>query len=382
MTNAPYAIGLVISSLLWWFWRDSPRARHLGMAKTGFLGFGLLLGFSLTYGFWGMRLWEYTGNPVFPQFNHLFRSGFAPAVHFVDESFKVEGLTGMLLFPWLQTSVLDGPNYRGLFDLRIALTLSAVLVVSAALLFRRRPGPKKAHTDETIRISAAVIVFFVVSYAAWLIVFTINRYACVLEILAPVALIAVLRLAWPQPRSALVAIVVFLGIVPASMAVAPELFIRAADRLDWNQRFGEVTSPPDMDFGSNVTIVVFGGDTPSAFVAPELPPNVRMVRLTGNLYRPDPDYQKFATGDLSFARKVFDTELLRRACDLIGDARLDLYGLTGDASPAELDRLTLRWFGIRVAGACIPAATGYAASQLYWCPLERMGGGCLGLADR
>jgi hypothetical protein len=66
LSNAPVAIVLP----LLWLWR----ARGLPMAlRRLFIGSALsVIGFSLSYGYWGWQLWTHFGNPIYPLYDNWF----------------------------------------------------------------------------------------------------------------------------------------------------------------------------------------------------------------------------------------------------------------------------------------------------------------------
>jgi hypothetical protein len=66
-------------------WRSAP-VRLLA------LGAGGLLGFLLTYGWWGWTLQQMFGNPFFPYFNDVFGAAAAHARDYVDARFQAHGL--------------------------------------------------------------------------------------------------------------------------------------------------------------------------------------------------------------------------------------------------------------------------------------------------
>lgn len=378
LTNAVYAVGLVAAAMALPVFSKTTLERRAGLTRASLVAIGVLGGFVLTYGSWGLQLWELTGNPFFPQFNNVFESPYAAGVHFVDDSFKVPGLLAMLAFPWSQTSIWGEVNYQGLFDLRIALVLSAFIIAGISIGVRRLTKRDNTVLDETAKAGIAVMTFFALSYVSWLIVFTINRYAGVLELLAPIVFVVALRIAFRHSGAEVFATGIFAAVVPASMAAAPELWLRPGDRLEWTSTFGHMALPTGEHLDAKGVLVVFGGDAPSAHVAPALPPGIRLIRVTGNLYWPHPAYSAFAEGDLSKGAKAFENALMRQACQMIRDPQIAIAGLTGEAVITPVDRQTLKWLGLEVSADCEVVASGYGGSSIRVCPLRRLELGCFG----
>jgi len=148
-------------------------------------GIGALAGFVLAYGWWGWRLYELTGNPVFPLFNQVFHSPWAPAVGGTDRHHLPRNLAQWLFYPfyWLGKNqhIVTEVNFA---DARYALAgLSALALV---VLARRRRRPP----DRSIRL---LLVFVVAAYVLWLCLFSILRYAVPLELLSGLLLLATLQ---------------------------------------------------------------------------------------------------------------------------------------------------------------------------------------------
>jgi Gpi18-like mannosyltransferase len=56
--------GLFLPLLLFWWWQ--PRKPHLALARGACIAAGACLGFAVPYAPWGWRLWQLTGNPLYP----------------------------------------------------------------------------------------------------------------------------------------------------------------------------------------------------------------------------------------------------------------------------------------------------------------------------
>jgi hypothetical protein len=371
LTNMPYCLGLAAVALYWVILPPAGCHRQSELRRALVLGAGLGFGIMASYGPWGWYLFSMTGNPFFPQFNHIFQSDWAPAVNFVDASFKADNFTGMLLFPFVKTSVFGNVNYLGLFDLRIAMVLILAITVAFSLAVKKLAGLSASVSRQDRLVFATVILFFLASYAAWLGIFSINRYAVVLEILAPITMVALIAFIWSSPSAVWVALALIITVVPLSMFSAPELFLRPGDRRAWNRDPLTVSPPLNLNLKSAPLIVMLGGDAPTGFVVPGFPPSTRFIRVTGNLYWPHPDYRRMEDGDLSARPAVFDTVLLRRACALVTAHAGPLFALSGDPVWLPPDRVTLDWLGLQATDECQPVAAGVGQVGVRMCRLER-----------
>jgi hypothetical protein len=72
---------MAIALACWW------RLRRVRPGALAALAAGGLVGYLLTGGWWAWRMWTAFGNPVFPLFNDLFQSPFAPLASLHDPNF-------------------------------------------------------------------------------------------------------------------------------------------------------------------------------------------------------------------------------------------------------------------------------------------------------
>ncbi|WP_426661248.1 hypothetical protein [Rhodanobacter aciditrophus] len=167
-------------------WRH--RAWRLGLLFAG----AALGGFLVAYGWWGWALYRLTGNPVFPMFNQVFRSGWVPTVSGTDGQFLPRSIGQWLFYPfyWVRENqrVVTEVSFA---DPRYALGMLALLGLALSAWFRRRQPPRGR---EAMRLLA---VFVALAYVAWLALFSILRYAIPIEALTGLLALAALRaLSW------------------------------------------------------------------------------------------------------------------------------------------------------------------------------------------
>ena len=172
------------------------RARRQPAAKGNALPrIGGAVGALATGGAWGLMLWREMGNPIFPLFNAVFQSPELVPMNIMDWQFLPRGMLDALAYPfyWL---VGDNRSSEYPFrDARFAVaTVLIVLGIGRGLVTR---------TDIFTRRDTQFLLFFAVSYAAWLAVFSIQRYAIVLELLcAPLIVLLIARCLAGTPGSA------------------------------------------------------------------------------------------------------------------------------------------------------------------------------------
>ncbi|NYH47555.1 UNVERIFIED_ORG: hypothetical protein FHR68_001124 [Xanthomonas campestris] len=182
LTNALYALALVPAVLC-----DGGRLR------SRVLGLGVLSGVAalvlvLVAGPWYWQVWQHLGNPLFPQFNGVFKSPLAQPVSIADVRWLPRNLGEQLIWPLLFTFKPQRIGDLGLVQAGWAV-LYAVTLVAAGRGLLRRPV-RRVGLD---RSAVVLLVFFGVAYALWQVIFSIHRYLVVLELLAPLVLWIVSR---------------------------------------------------------------------------------------------------------------------------------------------------------------------------------------------
>ncbi len=251
LTNAPFAPAIAAMIVMTIGWDRRLPVALLACAVGG------LAGIVVTGGWWAGHLAMLTGNPVFPYFNDWFDAGAGIPRAGRDLQFMPATLTDAMIRPFLwAVSDLPRVTEERMRDPRIA----AGLLAAVALPFLRgapaRPG------------ALPVVAFFLVAYAIWLPVFSIYRYAFVMEALAPVLLIAALT-ALPIRVATTAAAVAVLAAFPLTKPV-PALRAPLGDRylaVDW----------PALAPGA----AVLGTSKPTAFLATGLPAETGLWSLTG-----------------------------------------------------------------------------------------------------
>ena len=226
---------------------------------------GGIVGFLTTAGWWCSRLLERFANPVFPFLNGLFRSPFFRPDNVVDPRFGARSWWEALSLPldmalgW--TSGLQEIRFR---EPRFLLVLVAGLLwLLARARSTRAPGPTRlAHQ------ARLVLVFWLVAYVLWVYGMHYYRYAAVLEFLAPVVVLVLVR-ATPWGRAPVLAAFLLVAVV-GSRSVS---WGRQPWSDDWfGVRLPALPRAPE-------TLVVVAGER-VAYVAPSFPEATRFVGLT------------------------------------------------------------------------------------------------------
>jgi hypothetical protein len=232
------------------------------LAATICLGLGGAIGGLATGGAWSLMLWREMGNPVFPLFNGVFQSRELAPNNIMDMQFLPKGFWDALAYPFYW---LAGDNRSSEYPFRDARFAVAMLLMLAAI------GTRIArHTSMFTRRDMQFFVIFAVSYAAWLWLFSIQRYAIVLELLCGPLIVLLLSrvMAGASAKTS--------NAVIAATAVAIALWSQPGDwwRRPWSNPY-----QPKISARLDRPATYFLLDKPLAYVAPQLPPRSRFYQI-------------------------------------------------------------------------------------------------------
>ena len=241
-------------------------------------GLGILAAMLLLSGHWLWKMWVLTGNPVFPWLNNILPSPLALADSNRELARLPKSPAEALFYPLfftLKPWILNLPFRDAKFLVLYTVVPAAIAYVGWSRLVakRRLPWPPG---------SQFLLSFLVISYLTWIVVFGTYRYAIVIEMLAPLAVVVCLAAVLSAPRLRRLAV----GAPPLAMLLA----VQPGDwgRRDWDgeawRPFVNVAVPAGVDLG-RAMVVVPGwrpGSSwrPSAFVIPAFPAAVPFLRIS------------------------------------------------------------------------------------------------------
>ena len=314
LTNVVYALGAAAAVL----------AASRPLKATFCLGVGGAVGALATGGAWGLMLWREMGNPIFPLFNAVFQSPELVPMNIMDWQFLPRGLLDALAYPfyWL---VGDNRSSEYPFrDARFAVaTVLIVLGIGRGLITR---------SDIFTRRDTQFLLFFAVSYATWLALFSIQRYAIVLELLcAPLIVLLIHRCIAGAPGSAsLRASSVRMNAMMLTVALAIALWSQPGDwfRRPWTNPYN-----PTISKSLEQPAVYLLVDKPLAYIAPRLPPESRFYQIADIALpiMPDGEFDRRIRTALKNPLPGGTWELHTRGKP-IREPLLERYGLRVDAS--------------------------------------------------
>lgn len=260
LTNAVYALGAAAAVL----------AAARPLKATFCLGVGGAVGALATGGAWGLMLWRELGNPIFPLFNAVFQSRELVPANIMDWQFLPRGVLDALAYPFYW---LAGDNRSSEYPFR-----DARFAVASVLIVLGIGRGLVTRTDIFTRRDTQFLLFFAVSYAAWLAVFSIQRYAVALELLcAPLIAVLIARCMAGTPGSApLRASAVRINAVMLAVALAIALWTQPGDwfRRPWSNPYN-----PAISKSLEQPAIYLLLDKPLAYIAPRLPPQSRFYQI-------------------------------------------------------------------------------------------------------
>ena len=218
---------------------------------------GTAVGWGVIDGWWAFGLWQRFHNPLFPFANNLFHSPFLGASHLRDGRWQAADWLDWLRPP-VDLALGDGERYQEVAfrDGRFLFVAVATAVALSVCLWR--PKRRLALAGPAGRL----ILYWWSAYLSWLFAYYYYRYAAVVEFLAPVALLVLLRAAWPALG--------WRGGVAIAVIVLAGGGTRGWARQSWGSHWFNVRLPA---FAQDPGQLVILEDPGSSFLAPYFPPD-------------------------------------------------------------------------------------------------------------
>lgn len=262
-----YAFGLLAMIALA---ADSHRRRVV--CATGFLC-ALAVGLLVTGGYWMWLMYDRFGSPVFPFYNLIARSPWAPLRDFSTEVFGILPSRSMpSLLPFLFTSKGMLAAEVPFRDARLAAAWVGILALGTLALVRRLrnlPAARDIAWKRLVMLSG----FFVVSYVVWGHTLTLYRFAMPLELLSGTIVVGLI-LRTESRRGVQMA---------AAAAVCATLVVTTIPfdfgRIPWK---GDYFGVSDADFAEFEGATIVLADFPTAYLVPFFPTSTVFLRVASN----------------------------------------------------------------------------------------------------
>ncbi|MGH6871147.1 MAG: hypothetical protein ACREHE_06545 [Rhizomicrobium sp.] len=305
LPEAPFALGLAAAlALLPGRWTQRG-ARVMAAGAAG------VAGVLLTAGYWYVKMYHVTGNPLFPYFNQFFHSPLALTASYRDVRFLPHDLWHAFILPLLFSidwHVADDLPFQ---DIRVGVAYVLVLVTVPLWLLGRRSREPLMDSNAV----AALFGFAAVSYIAWIGIFAIYRYIILLEILGPILIAGAVGM-WPlsvRTRTIIAGVLLLL----CALATRTGIMTRAP----LGDPYIQVSMPPIVDPVHSMMLMT--GNAPMGFLAPSVPHQMPIIRIDGWMIQPRDGSRLTAMararvdafkGDLYV---IFDTYELARTIDAL-----------------------------------------------------------------
>jgi hypothetical protein len=261
LTNTVFFIGAAISLLY---------AARPVLALSCFAA-GSGIGALGTGGAWAWTLWQQFGNPVFPFYNAIFRSPEAALQSFADVRFMPHSLWEAFAYPFYW-AIGDHRSSEWAFrDPRFAIAFVLLATgIGVGLLTRLRMFTRR---------DKQFLLFFVAAYLAWLLEFSIHRYAIALELLcAPLILLLVLRLSGaPRGKPFELHRTSWTHLATAGLAIVIALWSQPAD---WSRRPWSNPYQPQIPQALSAAATYLLVEKPLGYIVPLLAPGSRAYQLS------------------------------------------------------------------------------------------------------
>lgn len=261
---------------------------------------GWVLAFLPIWGFWGMRLYELTGNPMFPMLNNLFQSDWmSTATGGFDNKFKPSSWLQALLYPFYW--ILNGENTVmeiEFSDPRFAIGFLAFFSIIATLTVsklkaKNKKNPTPLQSKKNPSTLNFLLLYILVSYILWMSLFSILRYAVAIEALLGLVIGVAITLACKKlpshhlPSQTPLAFLILILLTATSMTAYPYW-----GRSNYSERTFQYTKADIPD--SSLILLL---SKPTAYIAPIMSQHIKNLTFIGLNYE-YPAFSKFKLGSI------------------------------------------------------------------------------------
>lgn len=269
-----YAIGLCAALLS--VKNYTPRPHYT------FVLFLLLMGcgFLLANGYWMVLLYKHFLNPIFPYYNNIFHSPYAPFISFNLSS----GHTKLYVYHYFllpfYLAFKNNLTSEPMRDARLAIIFLLGMGVICRYFFWKKnetrseelPSCNQSNPEINKPIQIAwhiVFIFFFVSYLLWLVMFMVYRYLLPLELVMGLIIAHMTRSLFTVEvmQRILLVILSFIFIVTTC-------YTDRNNKRDYHKEFFSLTAPQ-----LPADSIIFLTTVPLSFVIPFFPENIRFVGM-------------------------------------------------------------------------------------------------------
>ena len=235
-----------------------------------FLGF--LLGFLISYAWWGFHVYQTIGNPVFPFYNAVFHSPWLADNNFFDARFYPKTLAQQIFYPFyfieLNTLISEVP-FR---DLRFAAVYFLVFILFSKFLIKKLFERKKLlqfkenlQKNPDIVIQLFLLIFFICAYINWQLVFSIQRYLIPIELLTGLIALILLKNLFKNKK--------FLSLIFIFLTGLLIFWSKPMDwgRVEFTEKYIQLFDIDNEKYSDSV--IFLASQLPISYIIPEFPAN-------------------------------------------------------------------------------------------------------------
>lgn len=264
---AIYAVGLCAGYLF------LPLALGRRLKLSVMFGVGVLVGLLASGGYWYYKIWLEFGNPIFPQFNHIFSGELAVSEATRDERFLPKTLAEKIFYPFVFTA---NPLRVGELKYEQVSWVLAYLAVVGLVVARVTSSLGKFSGPRLDPRATFFIAFFGVSFVVWVNLFGIYRYLIPIEILIPTLLFITVT-TFSKTRKAPWIALGLIGVVTAiNLDGAPDW-----GHSSWAKTVFQIENDSQLS-GPGLSAVYLAGQ-PLAWIVPSVRVDAPVVQLVPNI---------------------------------------------------------------------------------------------------
>jgi len=234
----------------------------------------------ISAGFWWWEMWKRFQNPLFPFYNHIFKSSYFTATKINWSVFLPDRIWEYFVWPLIFTSNSLRVNQFRFLDIRFALLYILFLIWTVLFITRKirpasSPSRNITHLFDT-GLSIYFLTFFALSCILWIRESATYRFLIPLELLAPLCFLILLEDVIPSQKTQM------------NMAIAAAILTLFVFRpFSWGRQTwsGSYFSVDTTQFDTSAdAVVIMLGRSPTSYIIPEFPSTYRFIRPEGNLF--------------------------------------------------------------------------------------------------
>lgn len=260
---ACYAIGLCIATI--------PVMKDAKLHGYYFLAFLLVMasGFFLVNGYWMFNLYKHFQNPLFPYYNNIFQSPYAPFFSFNLPAGQTTLALHHYIFLPFYLAAKNNVASEYMRDMRLAVI--SLLGIAAGFKFIYLQKSKSVDAmNKSIQLAwRTLLIFAAVSYSFWLCIFTVYRYVLPLELLTGLIIIYFLQSLFTSNIKQYILLIVLSGIFVITTSTTDR-----NNKRSLHKEFFAIAVP---NLPENATVLLTS--VPLAFVIPFFPESTRFVGM-------------------------------------------------------------------------------------------------------